>query len=101
MISVTDRFRSKRVFIWTLFVASSWFFLQTGSVTDRETCTGARGAVGVLAMQEDTAPQLQGMPIPNSTRKDSRTDSMETPSRSLKHASIHLIAQSGKCDRKG
>ena len=90
MISVTDRFRSKRVFVWTLFVASSWFFLQTGSVSDSETCTGPGGAVGVLAMQEDTAPQLQGMPIPNSTRKDNRTDSMETLSSSLKHASILL-----------
>lgn len=90
MTSVTDRLRNKRVLILALFVASSWCFLQTRSVTDHETSTDLGGFVVLLAIQDDTAPRLQGLLIPNSTRRDNRADSTETPSHSLKHASILL-----------
>ncbi len=99
MTSVTDRLRNKRVLILALFVAISWFFLQTGSVTDHETSTDLGGFVVVLAMQDDTAPRLQGLPIPNSTRRDNRADSTETPSRSLKHASILLHRAANAIDK--
>lgn len=88
MTSVVNRSRNKRVFM--LAVASSWFFLQADCVADHEANTGSGVSVVVFAMQDDKASRLQGLPILNSTKRNNRADSMERPSRSLKHASILL-----------
>lgn len=90
MTSVMNRLRHNLVLMLALFVASAGFFLQAESVTDREARTSSGMSVVVLAMQDDAAPRLQGLPTPNSTKKNNRAESMETPSHSLKQASILL-----------
>ena len=90
MTSVVNRLRNNRDLMLALFLASAWFFLQAESVTDREGSTNSGVSVVVLAMQDDAAPGLQGLPTPNSTKKHNRAESMETPSHSLKQASILL-----------
>lgn len=90
MTSVVNRLRNKRDLMLALFLASAWFFLQAESVTDREINTNSGVSVIVLARQDDAAPRLQGLPTPNSTKKHNRAESMETPSHSLKQASILL-----------
>lgn len=90
MTSVVNRLRNNRDLMLALFLASTWFFLQAESVTDGEGSTNSGVSVVVLAMQDDAAPALQGLPTPNSTKKHNRTESMETPSLSLKQASILL-----------
>lgn len=90
MTSVVNRLRNNRDLMLALFLASTWFFLQAESVTDGEGSTNSGVSVVVLAMQDDAAPALQGLPTPNSTKKHNRAESMETPSLSLKQASILL-----------
>ncbi len=90
MTSVVNRLRNNRELMLALFLASTWFFLQAESVTDGEGSTNSGVSVVVLAMQDDAAPGLQGLPTPNSTKKNNRAESMETPSHSLKQASILL-----------
>lgn len=90
MTSAVNRLRNNRVLMFALFLAGAWFFLQAESVTDREASTSSGVSVVVLAMQDAAAPRLQGLPIPNSTKKHNRDDAMETPSHWLKQASILL-----------
>ena len=90
MTSVVNRLRNNRDLMLALFLASAWFFLQAESVTDRDGSTNSGVSVVVLAMQDDTTARLQGLLIQNSTRKDNRAESVETPSHSLKQASILL-----------
>ncbi|MDH4155643.1 MAG: hypothetical protein OEV01_17870 [Nitrospira sp.] len=59
-------------------------------MTDRQVSASSGLSGVVLAMQDDAVPRLQGLTIPNSTKRNNQAESMETPSRSLKHASILL-----------
>lgn len=73
-----------------LVVASSWFFLQADCVTDREASTDPAMSIVILTAQGDSVIQQHDRAIPISTKKEERSDSRETPSHSLKHASILL-----------
>ncbi len=89
MTSVAQWSIYRRPVIGALLAAGAWLFLQEGCVPDREVSAGSAMSV-VLAVQDDSVLHRHGQTTPISIRKEDRSGSMETPSQSLKHASILL-----------
>lgn len=67
-----------------------WLFFQEGGVHDLETRLGPPMSVVVFAGQDGTIPLQQGQAARINAKTEQRSESIETPSQSLRRASILL-----------
>lgn len=74
----------------TLLAVAFWLLLLNDGVRDRETSLSPPMSVVVFARQDDSVPLRQGQPARITAKTEPRSESTETPSESLKRASILL-----------
>lgn len=96
MTSVAQWSLNKRTLIVAVLAASLWLFLQKGCVPDPEAIPGHAMSVVVLAVQDDAVLYRQGqavlinIAVPLNIKDEKRAELSNTPSQSLRYASILL-----------
>ncbi len=90
MTSVAQWSLNKRTLIVAVLAASLWLFLQKGCVPDPEAIPGHAMSVVVLAVQDDAVLYRQGQAVPINIKDEKRAELSNTPSQSLRYASILL-----------
>ncbi|OQW30046.1 MAG: hypothetical protein A4E19_10830 [Nitrospira sp. SG-bin1] len=99
MTSIVNRCRNKRAPILALSVVSCWFFFQGVCAADREVGTGLATSAVVRAMQDDAVVHRYDQALLVNIKKDNRPSSTETPSQSLKYASLLLHRASNAVEK--
>ena len=90
MNSVAQRSLNKRTLIVALLATSLWLFLQKGCVPDPEASPGHAMSIVVLAAQNDAVLYRQDQTVPINIKDEKRAQLSNTPSQSLRYASILL-----------
>lgn len=92
MTSVMYWLRNTRMVlpIFALFAASLWFLSQEGCAQDREASLDPAISVALHVKKNDTISRRQDQAAPIYANNEKPSESIQTPSQSLKHASILL-----------
>ena len=90
MTAAVEWSTSTRTLLLVVLTASFWVFLQDSCAQDQEVGPGPTIPLAVSSVQDNSVPHQHDRTIPISIKDDKRAESVETPSQSLKHASILL-----------
>jgi hypothetical protein len=90
MTSLTHCSRNKRVLILGLLVANLWFFFQDVCGLAQEVGPCSMESAAAVMEQYGCGLHQRSQAFPINIKKEKRAVSVETPSQSLKHASILL-----------